>query len=61
MSANNEDSSQAPNRQRPSGLSQRPLRGRPSVRKTFTPATSERLWKPKEPGVTEKNMKIEWY
>lgn len=23
------------------------------------PATSERLWKPKEPGVTEKNIKIQ--
>lgn len=31
------------------------------MRKTFTPATSERLWKPKEPGVTEKNIKIEWH
>lgn len=50
-SANNENSFQAPNGQRPSGQTQRPPKGRPLVRKTFTPATSE---KPKEPSVTKK-------
>lgn len=47
--ANNENSFQAPNGQRPSGRSQRPLKGRPLVGEgAGFSHFRERLWKSKE-------------